>query len=520
MSSSHKLRDGTSRVSLISLPAELFISILIYLPNRDIKSLRLTCLTLVQMARLRLNRAFLSANPRNIEVFCAIADNEKFRHDIVEIIWDDVRLIDKISERELEDSEDEDWGDGSSSYEGIPLWFEETYKENVDCRRMRGKNQEKDASIHILWEYYQHLLQQQKIVLENDGDVKAFKYGLQRFSRLRRVTITPAAHGVLDVPLYETPMIRAFPPGFNYPVQYTWPPYELRTPTSYIVPPWSQEEKTKWRGFCVVSNELAKMPSHNVSELVINVHTLHMTGLTCRIFDQPCEEYDSLVSLLQRPGFTRIDLTLLADGQWSAEQAWSSFRSGLLKGALDAASSDLKHFSLQVNVDYESTRHFSMPEDAPFAPEHLVPLKMILPAVNEKWKKLQHFGLSGLLVRDEELFNVLADLPGSVRSVELSFLEFMERNRNGYHDLLVNIRDKLGWNQRAVNERPVLIVHQRPESLLNMQYTCYDKAVNDFLYHGGMDPFRRWTAFSPAPCSEIWPFRLKPNTTAPLEILE
>ena len=81
----------------------------------------------------------------------------------------------------------------------------------------------------------------------------------------------------------------------------------------YEVLPWNDEnEKSKWRGFCIVTCELAKL-DHHVLELILDVNRLE-TGLSCRIFDQPCEEYDNLVALLRRPGFSRIDLALLADG--------------------------------------------------------------------------------------------------------------------------------------------------------------------------------------------------------------
>jgi hypothetical protein len=107
---------------------------------------------------------------------------------------------------------------------------------------------------------------------------------------------------------------------------------------------------------------------------------------------------------------------------------------------------------------------------------------------------------------------VLAELPVSVRSVELSFLEFMGRDTwTSYNNLFANIRDKLGWGQRAVSERPVLTVHGR--DMVNNHYLCYDKAVNDFIYYGGLEPFRT----CPIPTfSLIRPFK---NATAPLEIL-
>ncbi|GAM43674.1 hypothetical protein TCE0_060r18676 [Talaromyces pinophilus] len=300
--------------ALICLPAELVGLIVSFLPNRDIKNLRLTCPTLGQMAQLRLSRVFLSANPLNIEVFRAIADHEEFRHNIVEIIWDDARLIEHAPER-------------------------------------------------------------------------------------------------------------------------------------------------------------------------------------------------------------RLDL-LDADGQFSRDQRWSSFRSGLLKSALTAASSDLKHFNLQINVNYEKARHFNWPPDHPFDPEDFVPLKTILPTISEKWKKLQHFGLSGLLVRGDELLSVLADLPASIRSVELSHLEFLDRNPNAYHDLLVGIRDTLRWGEREVHKRPVLTVHHKGENSFNMLYSCYDKAVNDFVYHGGLDPFRRLIIHQPIPYRLINPFDTNSNPNAPLETLE
>jgi hypothetical protein len=98
------------------------------------------------------------------------------------------------------------------------------------------------------------------------------------------------------------------------------------------------------------------------------------------------------------PGFSHLHLALKADGQWTEEQAWSSFRSGLIKRMLSAASSDLRHFSLQVNVVYDLARHRFQPDNDPFDPEHFISLKTILPAVNDRWPKLQHFGLTGFLV--------------------------------------------------------------------------------------------------------------------------
>lgn len=60
--------------------------------NSTIKNLRLRCRFFLQRVALRLDRVLISANPRNVEIFTAIANHEVFRAKITEIIWDDALL--------------------------------------------------------------------------------------------------------------------------------------------------------------------------------------------------------------------------------------------------------------------------------------------------------------------------------------------------------------------------------------------------------------------------------------------
>lgn len=71
---------------------EIISVICFALSNKDIKNLRLTCRLLSIICKLRLDRVFLSASPRNISVFRAIAQHETFRKQIFEIVWDDALL--------------------------------------------------------------------------------------------------------------------------------------------------------------------------------------------------------------------------------------------------------------------------------------------------------------------------------------------------------------------------------------------------------------------------------------------
>jgi hypothetical protein len=478
--------------SLVHFSAELLAAVTSYLPNRAIKNLRLACRVLRDRVALRLDRVFLSANPRNVEVLHAVADHETFRHRVFEIIWDDALLVDHIPgphDHLLRPGESRlPWE--LAPPEGCPGWFHRACQQNIDdLKRIKRTDhpdtvmvkQKMEAQLppHVAWDCYQELLLRQDEVLASGADIEALRYGLKRFPALRRVTITPAAHGMLFVPLYETPMIRAFPDGFNYPLPRGWPTPE-RGDHPYYVRRWDDErEKSKWRGFCIVVRELANAEQHRgvdqhrgVTELVLDVHYLN-TGLNCHLFDQPNEDYDNLVTVLQRPNFSRIDLVLLAEGQQN--KGWPSFRSSYLKRALGKAT-DLQHFSLQSQIDqgqfYEDLE------------EHFVSLTTLFPV--EKWQKLRHFGLSNFLVKQDDLLSMLASLPKSIRSVELGFLFFLDESN--YKSLLDAMRETLGWRHRPV--KPVVtILCVNYANKLPWRYIWMRDAVNDFLYSDATNPF-------------------------------
>ncbi|KAI2725291.1 hypothetical protein CBS147326_6003 [Penicillium roqueforti] len=475
---------GIDRFS--SLPVELLICISSYLTNRDLKSLRLACRLLAQVAHIRVNRVFLSANPCNIRVFRTIADDEEFRHHVTEIVWDDARFIEgpkphphptgEIDEADIDPDQ------------GCPYWFVAACKENIHDRNVRktydivrpddvarGKQVITQLSLKSCWQFYQNLLQQQKDVLFSNSDVDAFIYGIGRFPKLKRITITPAAHGWIHAPLYDTPMIKSFPCGFNYPIPRGWP-----TSRDSQIPlhahPWreaTEDRKNQWRAFRNVVSVLAKNKLH-VPELVLAVNQLP-TGLNCTIFDQPCEEYDNLLTILRSPGFCRLDLPLLVGGQ--EHEDWLSFRSGYLKHALSEAK-NMKYFSLRTTVDTDAIRDISG------NPTHFIPLKTILPV--EEWPELHSFRLSGFLVKQGDMINFLAGLPKTTCVIELSFLEFLD---GCWHGLLTEIRDTLCWDQRDKESRPKLIIGIA-DSMRRAGFGIWlDNEVQDFIYGDGPNPF-------------------------------
>lgn len=499
----------SSSAILNRLPPELLAAVLSHLRNRDLKNLRLTCRGLCGRAPLRLYRIFLSANPLNISVFRAVADHATLRLGVLEVVWDDAVLIDWgehprgfVSYVDLANLEEGPSSSGPARpLRGYPYGFKSAYEFNirlmgalhgedadrpdiVEARRQMNAQMPPDES----WRHYQQLLVQQRAVLESAADAEALRYGLRRFPALRTLRVTPAAHGVLFFPLYETPMIRAFPYGFNYPIPRGWPTFAATQP-SRRSRSWDNEKvRDMWRGFCIVMRELAAVGTipghHSVSELIIDANYLD-TGLNCRVFERPCPEYDDLVTLLRRPGFRRLDLDLLAQEQ--PRESWQAYRSTYLRKALGEARG-LRHVSLRNEINFMSIRQHMRHGTQEQAAMNIIPLRTILPV--ERWCRLEHFGLSKFMVRQDDLMSLLAALPRSLRSVELSFLEFFGGS-GSWRDLLDEMRGSLKWRNRPPRERPRVALRcgGRAVGLLPHRFVVVDDAVNGFLYGDETNPF-------------------------------
>ncbi|KAK3902252.1 hypothetical protein C8A05DRAFT_15672, partial [Staphylotrichum tortipilum] len=331
--------------------------------------------------------------------------------------------------------------------------------------------------------YYRQLLHQQREVLTSNADIDAFRYALQRFPSLARVTITPFAHGLLFTPLYETPMIRAFPSGFRYPTPRTWPvnsmyPYG----SAYRVEGenWSDlrdSRKNIWRGFRIVARELAANPHHRITQLIIDDCHL-FSGINCTIFTELCAEYHDLVALLRSPGFSRLDLALLTVDQW--DEYRDALRSGHLRRAL-AEAPDMQHISLST-CETEPNAFLDIYDHEPNDPT-FTPLSAIFPV--EKWPRLRHFALSSVLVGQDDLLAFLGTLPATLRSVELVCLGFAQ---GSYQGLLEGMRASLDWRERAAGQRPTVTVGVDADKWRG-RIVWATKEVDDFLYGEAPNPF-------------------------------
>ncbi|KAM0332940.1 hypothetical protein ACHAQA_001596 [Verticillium albo-atrum] len=274
-------------------------------------------------------------------------------------------------------------------------------------------------------------------------------------------------------------MIRNLPFGFIYPIPQGWPP----PPVSQALAghPWYEEKiKNYWRGFRVVTKALAfylrqnPKPSNAIQEFCLDTNQL-LAGINNSIFDEPNDEYNDLITILQQPGFSRLDLSI--------SLCWQRMDALSLRHVL-AQASDLQHVSLFTDIESPPTPLASFDLGSSM---HWKPLRTIFPV--EVWSNLRHFGLSRFWVEQSDLYNLLAALPSTLRSVELSFLWFA-KDEGSYAGLMFDVKDRLGWRERPPAERPRITVavstaHSDGEGL-----TIYvDRETEDFVYGDGQNPF-------------------------------
>lgn len=528
------MESSTSR--FCGLPPELRLLVLSFLPNADLKSLRLVSSAHVAVVKLRFDRVFLSANSTNIRVFREIANHELLRHDVVEIVWDDARFPpnSRLGWRQRDLS--------SSEGQTVPRWFERAHIKNmIDFnsriiydvafpRHVRRRAQFTSSfTLEDSWAYYKGLLDDQSRVVASDTDFEAFEYGLQCFPNLQRITVTPLAHGVLFAPIYETPMIRAFPYGFAYPIPRGWPCNDIFDNFRRYALPWdggdeqytfgfeqglgAEGYRELWRGYRAATRILAR-GNYAIQELVMESRMLY-TGISGPMFACPNPDYEHFKKVLAQPSLRRLDLPLFIDGEES--DAFPSLRSGLLRDAL-AGASGLESLSLFSSVEMATAGVATeIGDDGPVA--NFVPLASVVPI--ECWPRLHHFALSGFVVLQSDLVSFLETLPPSVRTVQLNLLMFLDGGN--CRDLLIDMRDRLHWRHRPEAQRPVLTMICPHSTIVMARRIWANASVNRFLYEDGPNPFSVEEMQDPneiAPgsfgfeCDEFDPFHKRPYDSA------
>ena len=467
-------------------PIELLDQIVSSLSNRSIKNLRQTCTFLSKVAQLRFDRLFLSTNPRDIEVFTTIAQDDALRLGVRQIIYDDARFWDKYTTGPE--------GHAFQSDIGVPHWYQYLYEEQLKKAR---DILEKDKGIldHIKisddcpesYKHYQELLQGQTEVISQGRDIDALRYGLTRFPNLTRVELTIATHGRQLDPFYHTPTIRSLPQNLIYPRARGWPGTDPhRNP--FWTEPWDADETHNWRGFSVLTREVARHlrenPTSSINEFSIDVNYLP-AGINIHLFENTdSTEYTDLVTILSYPGLRRFDLPLDYSGIEDPDDSAPLYDN---VHKLLSMATDLEHVSLSTNIDFQDNDFWGMIG----RDEHCFPLRSILPI--DKWPNLRHLSLSRLFVKQDDVRDFLAAMPPTLKSIELSFLEFTPWYRDCYRGLFEDMRSILGWQDRPRDSQPKIkvLVERRGRKVVDVSAEAesymYDGEENPFTI--GSDPF-------------------------------
>ncbi|KAM3551546.1 hypothetical protein MY1884_007669 [Beauveria asiatica] len=516
-------------VPLTRVPSEVLASVCSYLSNKDIKALRLAAPTICHAVPPRFTRVFLSPNPRNLEVFRAIASHPTFRLGVREIVYDDARLEDP-QQQVFRLTRTSNFGTNNhfrielmniANREQLcagppdarsPFKREDTIKHgwfglhrqrnllvmqgrnandmgNVEGQVVRQKQRAAETPLVESFRYYMDLLSKQVRVIQTEDDIDALMEGMEAFPALQRITVTPATHGYLYTPLYYTPMIRNFPYGFNYAIPRGWPMMNdltLDPITPWVTVPGHSDlnvcaEKSRWRGLVLVIKTLAeriRKGQRVVPELVFDVHSLN-TGVSPYMLTEDCEEYQNLALILHQTNFRRLDLPILISQFPSANLGM--LMNGKLKSLL-AQARHLEHFRLGGNGQVYST----VSQNTPF-----FPLRSLLPV--DAWPHLRHFGLSKFTVRASDLVATLGALPRTLRTVELSFLHFdgIDGRRAGHTILLENMKKELDWACREPAARPrVTLGLAKARNNVSGRGLWFSKEIGEFLYNGKENPFK------------------------------
>ncbi|KAG5748014.1 hypothetical protein H9Q70_009320 [Fusarium xylarioides] len=480
--------DAVPETSTVEfLPNELLGAICDFLPNSDIKNLRLASPLLGQNCQLQIRRVFISPDPLNIYVAHAIATHEIYRLGVEEIIWDDATLValggyGDLFQDYFDESDEEVPQELAAEVQERFAWFARGCKSSIKAAKDRMANPfsrpddvskqhqlDNAMSYQESFEYYNLLESQQRAIIESKTDEDIFRYTLRQLPNLKRVVVTPAAHGYLLEPLYKTPMIRSFPYGFIYPVPQGWPTPLPGHGWAFAMP-WVgddavEEDKSLYHGFQVVTKVLAE-EKHNVKELMLDAHQLN-TGINHFALNRGTEEYNNLFDIITRPGFQKLQLSLLV-GFYLGED-YDIYDKGYLHDALYRAT-DMRHFSF--HTDFATNRS-----------------SWIIDMYNYTSLFGVHFGLSNVLVAQTDLITFLSKLPSTVQTVELSFLTFMEGDGH-YISLMEDIRDELDWKHRPVEARIKIFAKIFCYLSYYGRYICVDKEVEEFVYNDGPQPFK------------------------------
>ncbi|KXJ87987.1 hypothetical protein Micbo1qcDRAFT_207740 [Microdochium bolleyi] len=270
------------------------------------------------------------------------------------------------------------------------------------------------------WDYYQGLLRDQREVEESGAHIDALATALAAFTRLQTVTVSYHTHGrggTQPKPVHETPMIRAFPHNFNYPVPLGWvddsphariygalPISQMPDSLSIVL------RQLVTQGLCKDKNDAAEEEPSPLVELRIDDGGLGRGVDFGALTHSGCSgrsRADLLSQIMAQPGFEGLCLQMAGLTLVQCARYFDNGKFGDLLGQANGGRG-LRKLELACNPTIPGANEPQNPT---------MPLARVLRADNVA--ALRHLSLSHMLVHEGELVGLLAMLPGSIRTIEL-----------------------------------------------------------------------------------------------------
>ena len=419
---------------MLILPDEILYLITSHLPNRDIKNVRLTNRRLRSTSILRFDRVFLSPSYKNIEVLRAIAGHKEFCCQVKELVYDDARF-----ERYTVWTEGEvlhEWEDDRKPMEE----FISRCEQNLDrvggdvaglLRARTGANPkpgEELMDVHDNFSLYQQLYEDQQDIIEHGLDTMVLKDAFLAFSSLEKVTVTSEAHQLgIHAPRFPTPLIRSFPPSFNYPAPWPWSGRFDDFNGTSLLQPWARV-KTCWRGPTVVLNALANC-ERSIPGFSIDVKR-NLRGIAHQFFVPSSPELKNFEKMCGN--LEQLDLAINV-GRDDIYNGFRHITSGPLRRALSKATR-IRYFSLHTNADISHSGDMERYTDAHTDALQSIPL--------ESWPDLRHLTISHIPVIGETLLTFLSELPPGIGS--LTFINLYPFQMQ-WSELLEQFKSRLNY---------------------------------------------------------------------------
>ncbi|KAI9154900.1 hypothetical protein HJFPF1_07460 [Paramyrothecium foliicola] len=353
--------------SLTQMPLDVVNLICDLLPNEDLRNVRYTCSALSTAGNLKIERVFLSSDPRNISINAQIAGNKLLRAHISEIALSG------------EDDPDESaWKSNSP-----PRWFVWYHKQEIRALRSLGGKERIEAGFPApLRDTWAYIKSQEIEKTDYDGQMAQFDQYLAYLPTLRKITFFPAYGESAESSSTERVTIEAIPMGALYPCP-GWKSARARGVASYKM----------MKYLVALLGALAARKDAQLEELKFLSHTLGV-GITFEIFEPVHQSLlQNLEYVVSQPSFRHLHIDFFQD-EYRGAPAWSAFVNGALAGLLGKAGGGRGLEQLTLRLTSEPRM--------PFRPEDIC-IKPWLTLPSDCLKNIKHLHLSGFCAQAPDL---------------------------------------------------------------------------------------------------------------------